>query len=406
MSRVPRGDAARLLKDRLRHFPAVVLLGPRQCGKSTLARQVAHGVPGRAFDLERLSDLRRLQSAPEEDLGLLQRRPGLIVIDEVQREPALLPLLRPLLDDRRRRARYLLLGSASPELVQGASESLAGRAGFVDLPPFVASEVGRGPRRLMRLWLRGGFPRSFLARGEASSLDWREAYLRAVLERDVPALRPGLPATSLRNLMSMLAHLHGGLLNASELGGSLGLSGPTVARHLDVLEGLFAVRRLRPYLANIGKRLTKSPKVYLRDSGLLHLLLGVADLDSLRGHPKVGASWEGFVIEQVTSGLSLLGERLRPSFWRTHGGAEVDLLLEMRGRLLPIEIKLSGAPTVGRGLLECMKDLSIGSGFVVHGGVDAYPLERRVFALPASLLAEPIRLREALLHPARFVRNG
>lgn len=394
-----------MLRARLRVFPAVVLLGPRQCGKSTLARGIARGASAAVFDLERLSDLRRLQTAPEEDLGSLQRRAGLIVIDEVQREPALLTLLRPLLDDRRRRARYLLLGSASPDLVRGASESLAERAAYVDLTPFLAAEVGRSPARLMRPWSRGGFPRSFLARGEGESLEWREAYLRALLERDVPAVRPGLPVASLRSLLGMLAHVHGGLLNAAELGSGLGISGQTVARHLDVLEGLFGVRRLAPYFANVGKRLTKAPKVYLRDSGLLHALLGVADLDALRNHPKVGASWEGFVVEQITGALGLLGERPRPFFWRTHGGAEVDLLLEMRGRLLPIEIKLSGSPAVGRGLLECMKDLSLDAGFVVHGGEAAFPLGRRVFALPASIVAWPERLREALLHPERYLRR-
>lgn len=405
MPDIPRSEAVRLLRARLRLFPAVVLLGPRQCGKSTLARGLARGASATVFDLERLSDLRRLQTAPEEDLGSLQRRAGLIVIDEVQREPTLLTMLRPLLDDRRRRARYLLLGSASPELVRGASESLAGRAAYVDLTPFLAAEVGRSPARLMRLWSRGGFPRSFLARGERDSLEWREAYLRALLERDVPALRPGLPVASLRSLLGMLAHVHGGLLNASELGSGLGITGQTVARHLDVLEGLFVVRRLAPYFANVGKRLTKAPKVYLRDSGVLHALLGVADLDALRGHPKVGASWEGFVVEQITGALGLLGERPRPFFWRTHGGAEVDLLVEMRGRLLPIEIKLSGAPAVGRGLLECMKDLSLDAGFVVHGGEAAFPLGRRVFAMPASVLARPERLREALLQPERHLRR-
>lgn len=383
----------------------MVLLGPRQCGKSTLARRLARGASARVFDLERHSDLTRLQTAPEEDLGSLQRRPGLIVIDEVQREPALLPLLRPLLDDRRRRARYLLLGSASPALVRGASESLAGRAGFVDLTPFLTAEVGGDQARLMRLWSRGGFPRSFLARSEGQSLEWREAYLRALLERDVPALRPGLPVASLRNLLGMLAHVHGGLLNASELGSGLSISGQTVARHLEVLEGLFVVRRLSPYHANLGKRLTKAPKVYLRDSGLLHALLGVASLDALRRHPKVGASWEGFVIEQILGALGLLGERPRPFFWRTHGGAEVDLVLEMQGRLLPIEVKLSSAPAVGRGLLECMKDLSLSAGFVVHGGDAAFPLGHRVFALPASILASPERLLEALLQPERHLRR-
>ena len=197
---MPRPAAVRVLRDRLRRFPAVVLLGPRQCGKSTLALQLARGVSAKVFDLERPSDQSRVQTAPEEDLGTLQRRPGLIVIDEIQREPALLTLLRSLLDERGRKARYLLLGIASPELVRGASESLAGRAGFVDLTPFLAAESGGGAAGLRRLWHRGGFPRSFLARSDAASLEWREAYLRALLERDVPALRPGLPVASLRSL--------------------------------------------------------------------------------------------------------------------------------------------------------------------------------------------------------------
>lgn len=405
MTEVPRPAFAGLVKGGLRLHPAVVLLGPRQCGKSTLARALARGGPATIFDLERVSDARRLEAAPEDDLGTLQRRPGLIVIDEVQRQPALFPLLRPLLDDRRRRARYLLLGSASPELVRGVSESLAGRTGFVDLTPFLAAEAARSDSRRRRLWVRGGFPRSFLARSDAASLDWREAYLRALLERDIPAVRPGLDTLSMRNLLGMLAHLHGGLLNAAELASGLSISAQTVVRYLDVLEGLFIVRRLQPYFANIGKRLTKSPKVYVRDTGVLHALLGLGDLDALRRHPKLGASWEGFVLEQLVGALALLGERPRAFFWRTHGGAEVDLLLELKARLLPIEVKLSGAPVAGRGLVECMKDLSLRAGFVVHGGDAAFPLGRQVFALPASLLSQPARLREALLTPERHLRR-
>jgi predicted AAA+ superfamily ATPase len=405
-TRVARRAVERLLRSRLRLFPAVVLLGPRQCGKSTLAHELAKGASAKVFDLERPADLRRLQAAPEEDLGNLQQRRGLIVIDEVQREPALFSLLRPLLDDSRRKARYLLLGSASPDVVRGVSESLAGRAGFVDLAPFLAAEVAAGPARLLRLWSRGGLPRSFLARSDAASLEWREAYLRAVLERDVPALRPGLDPAAVRGLLGMLAHVHGGVFNAAELASGLSVSGQTVSRQLDLLDGLFVVRRLQPYFVNIGKRLTKAPKIYLRDAGLLHSLLGLADLDALRGHPKVGASWEGFVIEQVIGTLSLLGEKPRPFFWRTHGGAEVDLLLEIRGRLIPIEIKLSGAPTVSRGLIECMKDLSLRAGIVLHGGESAFPLGRRVYAVPASVFSRPERLHEALLQPERHIRRA
>jgi len=395
---VPRRGYRRLLEARLRSFPAVVLLGPRQCGKSTLSRTLS--LPRRAkptsFDLEKPSHLARLRLAPEEDLGSLQRAPGLILIDEVQREPSLFPLLRALLDAPERRARYLLLGSASPAVVRGVSESLAGRAGSLDLTPFLAAEVATSRSRFDRLWLRGGFPRSFLARSEATSLEWRDAYLRALVERDIPALRPGLEGATLTRLLTMLAHLHGGIANESELAAGLGVTAPTVGRYLDVLEGLFTLRRLRPYHANVGKRLVKAPRIYLRDPGLLHSLLAIADPNGLRGHPKVGASFEGFVIEQVLGALALAGVAVQPFYWRTHGGAEVDLLLEAGRTIVPLEVKLSGTPSVPRGLLECMKDLSCPRGFVLHGGEGEFPIGHGVRALPATLVARPERLREAL----------
>jgi predicted AAA+ superfamily ATPase len=387
----------RLLTQKLSRFGAVVLLGPRQCGKSSLARslRLPKGQRWHAFDLERPSDLARLRTAPEEDLGALQEAPGLIVMDEIQREPSLFPLLRPLLDVPSRKARYLLLGSASPSLVAGASESLAGRAGFIDLTPFLACEMQPLPATLMRLWLRGGFPRSYLARSEPASLDWRESYMRAVLERDVPALRPGLPAATISRLLTMLAHLHGGVLNESELAGSLGITAPTVGRYIDVLEGLFAIRRLSPYFENVGKRLTKAPRIYVRDTGLLHALLGIQDMGNLRSHPKAGASWEGFAIEQIVGALTLLGESPRPFYWRTHGGAEVDLILEAGSKRVAIEIKLSGSPAISRGMHECLKDLSC-PGFIIHGGKNAYPMGPTVRALPAAIVAEPEKLRKAL----------
>lgn len=401
--RIVARDAAQVaLRRLLRTFPAVALLGPRQCGKSTLARTMLAATTGQRtlFDLERASDLARLDAAPEQDLGLLQRNKGLVCIDEAQRLPAIFTALRPLLDDPARRARYLLLGSASPEVVAGVSESLAGRVGFFDLTPFLAQEVEADTaERRERLWVRGGLPPSFLARSDGASADWREAYVRTFLERDVPALGLRLSPATLRRFWTMLAHLHGGLLNASALAAAMSVSAPTVMRWLDLLEGTFMARRLPPYDANIGKRLVKSPKVYLRDSGVLHTLLGLRTSDALRSHPKVGASWEGWVLEQLLGALALHGEHPNPHFWRSHGGAEVDLLVEVGGRLHPMEIKL-GAPSIGRGLVECMKDLSLDRGLVWHGGEGSYPLGRGVWALPVSMLANPHALGDALARGA------
>lgn len=399
---IERSSYAMKLTGQLRSFPCVTVLGPRQCGKSSLVRDVL----GRAaregkfhmFDLERPRDFARLSADPEEYLEMLQRRPGLICIDEVQTAPKLFPLLRALIDDRRRKARYVLLGSASFDLVKGVSESLAGRTGFLDLTPFLAAEVGADvTERRETLWSRGGFPPSFLARSESDSFAWRESYIRTFLERDIPALGLKLPAMTLHRFWTMLAHLHGGLLNAHELAAGLSVSAPTVGRYLDLLEGTFMVRRLPPRWENIGKRLTKAPKIYLRDSGVLHTLLGIGPGTDLRSHPKVGASFEGWVIEQLLGALALAGESPRGFFWRTHGGAEVDLLVELRGRVIPIEIKMGGDPSVPRGLAECMKDLASPSGFVLHGGPDGFPLSRTVRAIPVSLLADPPALRSALL---------
>jgi predicted AAA+ superfamily ATPase len=354
------------------------------------------------FDLERPSDFSRLEEAGEEDLGLLQREAGTVCIDEVQRAPGLLPVLRALLDDRTRKARCLLLGSASPGVIQGASESLAGRVGFLDLTPLLAAETGSGDGvRRRRHWTRGGFPRSVLARSEQGSMEWRESYIRTMVERDIPLLGLRLPPQTLLRLWTMLAHVHGGLLNHSELGAGLGVTGPTVGRYIDVLEGAYVVRRLPPFWANVGKRLAKALKVYVRDSGLLHGLLGIHSYDALRAHPKVGASWEGWVVEQILGALQLAGERVEPFFWRTHGGAEVDLILSFRGRVVPAEIKLGPEARPSRGLLECMSDLGVRSGFVIHGGVSAHPLGKGVWAIPASLVAEPERLSGALQSPRR-----
>jgi predicted AAA+ superfamily ATPase len=350
------------------------------------------------FDLERAADAARLATAPEEDLGLLQRRPGLICIDEVQRQPELFALLRPLLDDRRRRARYILLGSASPRLVRGVSESLAGRIGFLDLTPLLRCELGALTETLrVRHWVRGGFPRSYPARSERESVDWREGYFRSFVERDLAALGLELPPVALRRLLTLISHLHGSIVNYSDVAVALGVSAPTARRYIDILEGAFLVRRLPPYYANVGKRLVKSPRLYVRDSGLLHTLLGLSSDQALRAHPKVGASWEGFVVEQIVGAVALANLPGNAFFWRTHAGAEVDLLLQLEGRLVPIEVKLGSVPKVERGLGECMQDLGLKRGFVAYGGDAFYRLGEAVWALPTTLLEDPKTLVKTLL---------
>lgn len=397
---VPRPLPLARLRALLRIHPVVAVLGPRQCGKSTLAAEYLAGRPHVRFDLESHADLARLEAAPEDDLGALQAGRRTICIDEVQRMPALFPLLRSLVDRPGRRASYLLLGSASPALVSQASETLAGRIGFLDMGGFLAAEAAAAAPSLQwrrdRLWLRGGFPRSYLARTDAESAEWRLAFIRTFLERDVPALGLRIPAASLRRFWTMLAHVHGGRLNASDLAASMGVSPPTAARYLEVLSGMYVVRCLPPYYANVGKRLVKAPKVYIRDSGLLHALLGVWSIDALRSHPKAGASWEGWVIEQVIEALSLLDPGLEAYYWRTHAGAEVDLLLRLGGALVPVEIKISGAPEATRGLRVAMEDLGLRRAFVIHGGRDRFPLGGGVTAIPASLLEDPAALLSTL----------
>lgn len=375
-------EAALLLEE----SPAVVLTGPRQVGKTTLALNIAKGRPATYLDLESEGDRARLS---EPELYFADHVDELLVLDEIQRIPGLFETLRGVIDRGRREGRgngrFLLLGSASLELLAQSGETLAGRVAFAELAPFDLTEVGS--ERLDRLWVRGGFPESFLAGSDEASLRWRRNFIRTYLERDIPQLGPRIPAETLRRLWTMLAHNQGALLNAAKLAQGLGVSGATIGRYLDLMVDLLLVRRLPPRLTNAGKRLVRSPKVYLRDSGLLHALLGIADKDSLLGHPVLGGSWEGLVIENL---IDVAGVNAEPSFYRTSNGTEVDLVLSWAdGREWAIEVKRTLAPKLERGLRSALDDIEPERAFVVYPGDERYPLGTSVEALGlAELCAE------------------
>jgi predicted AAA+ superfamily ATPase len=372
------------LKKSLDEFPVTALLGPRQVGKTTLARLVASEIlPNNAvyLDLELNSDVAKLA---EPELYLRTHQNRLVIIDEVQRAPELFPLLRALIDQDRRPGRFLLLGSASPELSRFGSESLAGRIIYNELSPFSLDETGTA--ELLRLWTRGGYPLSFLAANDEKSLRWREAFIATYLERDIPQLGIRIPATMLRRFWTMIAHHHGNLWNASAIANALGVSSPAASRYLDILCDTFIVRQLAPFSSNLKKRLVKSPKVYVRDSGLLHALLGIHNLEQLQGHPVAGASFEGFVIEQI---LAILPTGIEPYFYRTSAGAEVDLVLVPRnGSPIAVEIKHSLSPKISGGLRSVIDDLKCNRSFIVYPGNEAYPLAQQITALPVTMLKE------------------
>ena len=382
---IPRRAKQRLLRS-LAEAPAVVVLGPRQIGKTTLAREVAADVPDCLYlDLEDPRDAARLAD-PAQYLDAQTGR--LVVLDEIQRLPGLFRVLRGQIDQRRREGRrsgqFLLLGSASDALMRQSSESLAGRVIYDELPGLTAQEVGDAARQ--QLWVRGGFPDAFSANSDAASSRWRANFIRTYLERDIPQFGVRVPAPMLRRLWTMLGHRQGGMLNASDLGRSLSVSAPAIGRYVDLLEDLMLLRRLPPYFVNVGKRLVKAPKVYIRDSGVLHSLLGIRTHDDLLCHPVVGASWEGFAIENL---LAAAPSGTDAYFYRTRAGAEIDLLLSLPDRKLwAIEVKLASSPRIGKGFVLASEDVGADERFVVHSGEHVFPLNADTLALPVTALME------------------
>ena len=386
------------IQNGLRRQAAVALIGPRQVGKTTLARTLGEAQNGLYLDLESPRDRAKLAD-PELFLGQYTDR--LVILDEIHRVPEIFQPLRGIIDEGRRNqkgtGRFLLLGSASMDLLKQSGESLAGRIEYVEMNPLNGLEVANEKEALMHLWVRGGFPDSFLAKSDEDSFAHRNHFIRTYLERDVPQFGPRIPAETLERLWTMLAHSQGGLLNAAKLGASLSLTGRTISNYIDLLSDLLMVRRLQPWHANTKKRLVKSPRVYVRDSGLVHALLGLADFAQVAGHPVLGSSWEGFVIENL---LALAPDRSLAGFYRTSAGAEIDLVLQLPGKAKPwaIEIKYGLNPKPSRGFHQAIEDLSAEKAFVVYSGDERYPLSERT---------EAISLRElsALLRPSKSAQK-
>lgn len=362
------------LKDAIRRSPVTALLGPRQCGKTTLARQVAQEQNATFFDLESLPDQRRLQN-PEMVLGALS---GLVILDEIQLMPELFKILRVLVDKPGNKVKFLILGSASPVIIKSVSETLAGRLEFIELSGFDLVETGA--KKWEALWLRGGFPRSFLAETEDDSLAWREGFIRTFLERDIPQLGINIPPAALRRFWTMLAHYHGQTWNAAELSRSMGLSDKTVRSYLDILTGAFMVRQLQPWYENLGKRQVKAPKIYFRDTGLLHSLLDIPDQSALFGHPKSGASWEGFAIEQILQVV----RTPQVYFWGVHGMMELDLIFMQKGKRYGVEIKFNEAPAVTTAMRTAVEDLSLKQLWIVYPGKHAHEVDKKISLLPIT----------------------
>jgi predicted AAA+ superfamily ATPase len=383
---VTRKQYLELIRERLKSFPVVSVLGPRQVGKTTLAQEIAGEQPSHFFDLEDVDALARL-AAPK---MALERLEGLVVLDEVQRKPELFAMLRVLADRKPGKARFLLTGSASPSLVRGVSESLAGRVALVDVAGFNLEEVGEAEWR--KLWWRGGFPRAYLASTEAGSRQWQEEFVRTLLERDMPQLGISVASSALRRFWTMLTHYHAQIWKGSELARSLGASEPTMRKYLDLLSSTFMVRQLAPWHENLGKRQVKAPKVYLRDSGLLHCLMRQTSFADLEAHPKLGASWEGFALEQVirVSGASD-GEIY---FWGVHNQAEVDLLLIRNGRRYGFEVKFTEAPRAKPSQKLALECLKLDRLDIICPGSASYPLAERVYVTGLEKVAELFKALE------------
>ena len=364
--------ALQTVRHALARTPVVAVVGPRQCGKTTLARQIVPADSPGYFDLEDPLDLARL----DQPMTALQTVAGVAVIDEVQRRPDLFPILRVLVDADPG-SRFLILGSAGPDLLRQASESLAGRIEYLELTGFQPVEIDEDG--VSDLWCRGGFPRSFLAANDADSMVWRRAFLRSFVERDLPQFGAELPAPTTHRLLFMLAHYHGQIVNVAELANALQIGQVTVRRYLDLLEQLFLIRQLRPWHENLGKRQVKRPKLYFRDAGLYHHLLGIGTMDDLQRHPKIGASWEGFMIEKI----AFETEPDQLHFWATHNGAELDLLMLVRGRRIGVEIKRVDAPRRTRSMTTACRDLSLDALDVVYPGRMRYALGDGMTAVPA-----------------------
>jgi len=371
---LPRPRVIERIDETFRVHSVAALLGPRQCGKTTIARMIARQRPSVYFDLENPVDARRLE-AP---MRALEKLKDLVIIDEVQRLPKLFELLRVLVDRPDNHARFLLLGSASPYLVKGVSESLAGRIGFTDLSGFDLTEIGAG--QYERLWLRGGFPRAYLADDDPAAMLWRGDFIRTFLERDIPQLGITIPAETLRRFWTMIAHYHGQIWNAATFARSMGTSENTARRYLYILAGAYMIRLLPPWFENIRKRQVKAPKVYIRDSGVLHALLQLQTLADLQGHPKLGSSWEGFAIEQIICTL----ETRDTYFWATHAGAELDLLVMAQGKRFGFELKYADAPARKRSMLIALEDLHLDHLWVVYPGDQAYELDDRISVIPIA----------------------